>query len=300
MSKAAIELILNVRAIGMAKYWSKFLSVLLMLVLANPVIANAKTNKDQEMVFSILPFLSPVVLMKRFSPLRQYLEDTTGKTIVIESAPSFPEYLRRTVNHDYDIVYTAPHFVPYTLKDGHYELLAASNDIAAHLVVSNASGVKQIEQLAGKRIAHGPKQAFLVIIAKYLLKEKGLTGDKAPKFVQYKSHNAALRAVVGKEADAAVIGTFMLKQAAENQLTEVAATPFYPGVAILASKQLPEAFRKQLAKSFVDIKKSEQGRGTLKKIRFPGFRVVTSADYKPLDAIARDALDPKTFELIQK
>ena len=282
----------------MTRYRRKLLFVLLVTVLASPVNAYSKTKKD-EVVFSILPFLSPVVLMKRFSPLRQYLEGTTGKTIVIESAPNFPEYLRRTVNHDYDIVYTAPHFVPYTLKDGYYELLAASNNIAAHLVASEASGVKQIEQLAGKRIAHGPKQAFLVIIAKHMLKEKGLTGDKAPVFVQHKSHNAALRAVVGKEADAAIVGTFMLKQAAENHLTEVAVTPFYPGVAILASKQLPEAFRKKLAQSFVDIKKSEQGRDTLKKIRFPGFKTVTTTDYKPLDAIAHDVLDPKTFELIQ-
>lgn len=285
--------------VGMKNFQVGRLILVVLLLTTPPVSADVKQNKDDEVVFSILPFLSPVALMKRFSPLRQYLEQTTGQTIVIESAPSFPEYLRRTVSHKYDIVYTAPHFVPYTLKDGHYELLASSNNIAAHFVAGKTSGIKNMQQLAGKRIAHGPKQAFLVIIAKYLLKEKGLVGDKAPVFIQHKSHNAALRSVIGGEADAAVIGTFMLKQAKENRLKEVAATAFYPGIAILASKQLPEAFREKLAKSFIDIKNSEQGRATLKKIRFPGFRSVTTADYKLLDPIAHDALDPTTFELIQ-
>ena len=271
------------------------------MFLTTTAIADAKHNKpNEDVVFSILPFLSPVALMKRFIPLRQYLENTTGKTIVIESAPNFPEYLRRTVSHDYDVVYTAPHFVPFTLKDGHYQLLAASNNIAAHIIVGNSGSIKNIEQLAGKRIAHGPKEAFLVIIGKYLLNEKGLKGKNAPIFVSFKSHNAALRAVAGGDADAAIVGSFHLKLATENNLKAIAATPDYPGIAILASKDLPESFRTTLAKSFISIKESKEGRDTLKKIRFPGFKATSVADYESLKPIAREALDPKTFELIQK
>lgn len=276
---------------------SVFLSFCLILLLVSTNAA--AVPKQDEVVFSILPFLSPVVLIKRFSPLRQYLENKTGKSIAMESAPSFPEYLRRTVRHEYDIVYTAPHFVPFSLKDGHYELLAASNDLAAHFASPQSALISNLEQLAGKRVAHGPKQAFLVIIGKHLLKEKGLVGKKAPVFHQYKSHNAALRAVIGGEADTAIIGTFMIKQAKESKLKVIGSTQNYPGIAILASKELPESFRKALAESFIDIKKSETGRQTLKKIRFPGFRATSVAEYKKLDPIAKEALDPKTFELIQ-
>lgn len=276
------------------------LCITIIFITSTAVVADAKSNKpEDDVVFSILPFLSPVALMKRFVPLREYLEHSTGKSIVIESAPNFPEYLRRTVNHDYDVVYTAPHFVPITLKDGHYELLAASNNIAAHVIVGNSSMFKNIEQLAGKRIAHGPKEAFLVIIGKYLLKEKGLEGDNAPVFISYKSHNAALRAVSGGDAEAAIVGSFHLKLASDNKLKQIASTPKYPGIAILASKTLPESFRSTLAKSFISIKDTKEGRETLKKIRFPGFKKISVADYEPLKPIARDALDPNTFELLK-
>lgn len=279
----------------------KILCFALILLTSTTAFAVPKQNNhDKDVVFSILPFLSPVALMKRFTPLRQYLESTTGKTIVLESAPNFPEYLRRTVNHDYDVVYTAPHFVPFTLKDGHYQLLAASNNIAAHIIVGISSNIDSLEQLAGKRIAHGPKEAFLVIIGKHLLKQKALEGKNAPTFMPYKSHNAALRAASGGDADAAIVGSFHLKFAAENKLKEIAATPYYPGIAILASKELPESFRNKLAKSFISIKESKEGRETLKKIRFPGFKAATTADYESLKPIAREALDPNTFELIQQ
>lgn len=283
-----------------AKQLLKMLCVAQVMWISTTAFAVPSQHKsDDDVVFSILPFLSPVALMKRFIPLRQYLENTTGKTIIIESAPNFPEYLRRTVNHDYDVVYTAPHFVPFTLKDGHYQLLAASNDLAAHIIVGKSGDIKNINQLAGKRISHGPKEAFLVIIGKYLLKEKGLVGENAPIFLPYKSHNAALRAVSGRDADAAIVGSFHLKLAAENKLKEIAATPHYPGIAILASRELPESFRTRLAQSFISIKDSAEGRETLKKIRFPGFKATTTADYEALKPIAREALDPRTFELIQ-
>lgn len=262
-------------------------------------VNSVKSTQEDELVFSILPFLSPVALMKRFMPLRKYLENSTGVTIQLESATSFAEYLRRTMNHEYDIVYTAPHFVPFTLRDNHYELLAASNEIAAHIIVLKSGKITKIADLAGKRISHGPEQAFLVIIAKRLLKHKGLTGERSPIFIQHKSHNAALRAVTGDEADAAIVGTFLLKQAAENGLREIAATPFYPGIAILASKKLPKSFRNKLAKSFVTIKSSKAGRETLKRIRFPGFKSATAVDYESLKPIAHDVIDPDTFELIR-
>ena len=253
-----------------------------------------KKSKD-ELVFGILPFLSPVALLKRFSPLKDYLEKTTGKKIIIESAPSFPEYVKRTLNHEYDLVYTAPHFVPLTLEDSHYELLAASNNISSHIIVNKSSAITRIEQLAGKRIAHGPDQAFLVIIAKYLLKSKGLTGDKAPVFISHKSHNAALRANAAGDADAAIVGTFHLKLAAEKGLKAIEATERYPGIGILASREMPKALQHEIAKAFIDIKKSAEGRDTLKKIRFPGFKQTIPADYDSLKPVAADAFDKNSF-----
>jgi len=273
------------------------LCVALLVSLSSTAIAEMNKDKSKdELVFGILPFLSPVALLKRFSPLKEYLEKTTGKKIIIESAPSFPEYIKRTLNHEYDLVYTAPHFVPMTMEDKHYQLLAASNNISAHIIVKESSGIKNVKQLAGKRIAHGPEKAFLVIIGKYLLKQMGVEGDQAPVFIAHKSHNAALRATAAGDADAAIVGTFMLKRAAKDGLKEISATPRYPGIGILASKEVPQALQNEIAQAFIDIKKSAEGRDTLKKIRFPGFKKTIAADYESVKPIAADAFDASKFK----
>lgn len=277
----------------------KILCIAILILSSTHAVADSnQKNANDELVFGILPFLSPVALIKRMTPLKDYLEQVTGKTMVLESAPNFPAYVKRTLNHQYDLVYTAPHFVPATLEDGHYKLLAASNKLAAHIMVKSNSDITSVSQLAGKRIAHGPKQAFLVLIAKYLLKSKGLVGENAPVFITHKSHNAALRAVIGEDADAAILGTFLLKPAAEYGLRQVDATQFYPGVAILASKDVPESLQKQISQAFIDIKKTSEGREALNKIRFPGFQKTVPADYESLKPIAADAFDMNKFKLV--
>ena len=269
----------------------KILCITIILSFSAHAVADSNPKKvNDELVFGMLPFLSPVALIKRFTPLKDHLEKVTGKTIFLESAPNFPQFVKRTLSHQYDLVVTAPHFVPKTLKDGHYKLLAASNKLAGHIMVRTASNITSLEQLAGKRIAHGPKQAFVVIIAKYLLKSKGLVGDKAPIFVTHKSHNAALRAVLSDEADAAILGTFLLKPAAEYGLKQLDATPYYPGVAILASKDVPESLRNEISQAFIDMKKTNEGRQTLKRIGFPGFQETTAADYESLKPIAAELI----------
>jgi len=240
-------------------------------------------------VFGVLPFLSPVAMIKRFSPLKDYLEKVTGKKVYLESAPNFPEYLRRSVAHEYDLVYTSPHYVPLTLKDGYYQLLASTNKVAAHFFVKNISPIQDVKELAGKRIAHGPNQAFVVIVAKHLLKSNGLVGKNAPIFKQYKSHNAALRSINANEADAAIVGSFLIKQAMESGLKQITKTESYPGIGIMVPKTMPEALKQKIKSAFLDIKNSKEGRLVLKKINFPGYEKVSPIEYQKLIPVVKDA-----------
>jgi phosphonate transport system substrate-binding protein len=267
-----------------------FCFVLIFLFSTQAVAQTTQTRSKHELVFGVLPFLSPVVLIKRFSPLRNYLEKITGKQIYLESAPNFPEFVKRTLNHQYDLIFTAPHFVPITLQDNHYQLIAASNKLAAHIMVKGNSDLSNIQQLAGKRVALGPSQAFVVIIARYLLKSKGLIGKHAPLYSTYKSHNATLQALEFDDADAAVIGSYLLDAAEKKGFREIAATAYYPGAVIILSKAIPETLRNAISEAFINIKNSKKGRETLKLIKFPGFQKTRASEYVSLRPVAADAL----------
>jgi phosphonate transport system substrate-binding protein len=267
------------------------------LFIAFSAQAGAESNhkkSSNELVFGVLPFLSPVVLIKRFTPLKDYLERITGKTIYLESAPNFPEFVKRTLAHEYDIIFTAPHLVPVTLDDKHYQLIVASNKLAAHIMVKGDSKLTDLKQLAGKRVALGPSQAFVVIIAKYLLKTQGLTGKNAPIYSNYKSHNATLRALEFDDADAAVIGSYLLDIAQAKGDREIGSTHYYPGAAFLASSDIPESLRNKISDAFLNIKNTKEGRRTLKLIQFPGFQKTVPSEYDELRPVAEDAFSIAT------
>lgn len=273
-----------------SQYWKRLVCILIVLCSTQAYADTARHNANNDLVFGVLPFLSPVVLIKRFAPLKAYLEKVTGRTISLESAPNFSTFVKRTLDHQYDIIFTAPHFVPLTLQDDHYQLIAASNKLAAHIMVKGDSKLHNIEQLAGKRIALGPRQAFIVIITRYLLKTKGLTGKRKPIYSTNKSHNATLRALEFNDADAAVIGTYLLGSAEKKGYREIAATAYYPGAVIILSKDLSGGLREKVTNTFLNLKHSKEGRKTLKLIRFPGFQKTRATDYASLRPVAADAL----------
>lgn len=275
----------------------KILCFILTISISTQVLANSNQKKSEdELVFGVLPFLSPVVLIKRFSPLKNYLEKITGKTVYLESAPNYPEFVKRTLNHQYDIIFTAPHFVPDTLQDRHYQLIAASNKLAAHIMVKNSAHLTDVSQLAGKRVALGPSQAFVVIIAKYLLEKDGLTGKRSPIYSNYKSHNATLRALEYDDTDAAVIGSYLLGAAKQKGFKELVATRYYPGAVIIASSDLPKVLLNKISNAFIHIKNSREGHRTLKLIKFPGFQQTRASEYESLRPVAADALDTKVVQ----
>lgn len=231
----------------------------------------------------LLPFMSPMSLLKRFSPLRNYMAEQLQRDVYIESAPNFGSFIERTQKGDYDIVYTAPHFVELALKSGHYELIAApARRLKAHVMVRNDSQHRSINDLAGMRIAHGPSKAFLVLIARDYFASQGLVGEKAPQYLTYQSHNAAYRAVAAGEADAAIVGTYIVDKANSQGLKELTKTPTYPAIAFLASTRLDAETRESIRQVMLNMDKTPLGKNVIKRIRFDAFVPVHQMEYAPL------------------
>ncbi|MFV2055610.1 MAG: phosphate/phosphite/phosphonate ABC transporter substrate-binding protein [Thiohalomonadales bacterium] len=249
-------------------------------------IASANVKEKHTLTFGLLPFMSPVALFNRFAPLRDYLSEQLGIEVVLTTAPSFEVFQQRSKSGEYDFVYTAPHFVLETVKTGEYDLMTTPLiKLAAHVLVKTDSPYKSISDLANKKVAHAPIKAFIPIVGRYLFTAKGLVGDTSPEFVAFKSHNAAYRSVLVDEADAAIVGTYLLKHASRLGLREIASSDKYPGVAILISKHLPKTLQLDTQNAVADMNKDEKGQAVLKLIKFPGFRKVSLDEYKPLAVI---------------
>ncbi len=89
---------------------------LLLLSLVLPINAgeagtHAASPGKGRLVLGMLPILSPERLAERFEPLVDYLTDALGVEIVLESAPNYRQFVKRTGEKNrYDLLFTAPHF----------------------------------------------------------------------------------------------------------------------------------------------------------------------------------------------
>jgi ABC-type phosphate/phosphonate transport system substrate-binding protein len=253
-------------------------------------------SAGQTLVLGLLPAESPVGLLKRFAPLRDYLSDQVHETIILETARDISEFARRTATRHYDIVFTAPHMVMPALDSGRYELMATSVvPLKSVIVVAEASIFDTLQDLAGKRIATPPQEALVTRVGIDFLTQQGIIEKKATQLIDYRSHNAAYSAALAGEVDAAMIANFIYRKARKQRLPlrQVAESKALPGMGILLASDLHEPVKANLKKALIDMVNLPRGRALLKVIAQPGYREAEVSEFEELRRFAATAATAK-------
>lgn len=242
-------------------------------------------EKQTTLVFGLLPSESAVTKIKRYAPLRDYLSEKLKRKVILETARDFPEFIRRTKERKYDFLETAPHFVPAAIDSGKYVVLTTIiQPLSAQIVVKKGSKYDSIESLANSIIATPSPKAIITKIGRNTIDSKGLTGSKAPDYRSYKTHNAAYEAVLGGQADAAIISINIYNKALRKKepLIAIGESHPIPNMSILAAIDLPEALRTLLKKELIDMKNHKEGMLVHKKTSYPGYRSATAGEFDVL------------------
>ena len=248
---------------------------------------------DKALIFGLLPSESPVALFKRFAPLREYLQERLKREVRLETARDFSEYSQRTKDRAYDIVFTAPHMAIQHLDSGVYKLAAKFNKpLKAVIVVSDNSSVQDLSDLKGRRFATPPQQAIVTMVGSKHLEKNGLFESKSTRMSAYRSHNAAYRAAIAGEVDAAIIANFIFIKAKKQKIgiRKISESVGFPGIGILIASDVKPSLRKDIMDVFVKMKGYAKGRDLLRKVSLPGF---TEADPSEFDVLRPFVLNSK-------
>jgi len=240
------------------------------------------SSTTQPLSFGFLPVESPVALFKRFAPLHDYVENHINRHIRMETAKDFKSFNERIALREYDIVFTAPHLALQALDSQSYEIAAAFiKPLRSVVVVNENSPLRDVMKLEGKLVATPPETAIVTKVGVQFLKAQGL---KSIKFKTYQSHNAAYSAVVGGEADAAIVSNFMVLNAEKKNIPLriiVKSEPF-PGIGILVAKDLDDTLKDKIKKTFWEMKSTTDGKQMLKAISQPGYTEAKPSDFEIL------------------
>lgn len=249
------------------------------------VTVNLARASDKPIVFGVLPSESAVSKFKRYAPLRDYLSMKLQRQVILETAKDFPEFVARSKERRYDMLETAPHFVPATLDSGNYEVITTLDQpLHAVVIVLKDSPLTKIEDLRGKLIGTPSPTALITLVGKDMLAKHGLMGEGDFTQKLYKTHNAAYEAVANRQIDAAIIASNQYIRALHSNLPlrAIATGVDMPNMSILVATNLPREIRNALRTELVGMSATEAGKKALEQMAYPGYRAATAAEFEDL------------------
>lgn len=259
--------------------------VLSLATFALPIVSQANTRNKPSLVFGVLPFMSPIALYKRFTPLLEYLNHDLKRNFTLETSHSFKQHIQKTTLGHFDFLLTAPHFVLAAVDTGLYRVVATYNKpLSIVIVVKKSSLLRTLADLNNKTISTPPPRSLTSIITKNLFCKK--TPGHNIHFKAYTNHSAAYHAMLGSETDAAAISIYVYFDAINKgrALKVLARSKDFPAMGILAATNLPDSVINQFVNALVGMNTNNKGRLALKKMAFPGYRKASSHEYENLPA----------------
>jgi phosphonate transport system substrate-binding protein len=104
---------------------------LLVLVLLLPLPALA----ESPLHLGIFPYLNAHKLYRIYMPVKRELEQSLGRPVLLQTAPSYRSFLERTAAGEYDIVVTPPHLALLAEQESNYRRLARARPVLEGVIV---------------------------------------------------------------------------------------------------------------------------------------------------------------------
>lgn len=245
------------------------------------LLSSAMAN-DSALTLGIFPYVSPSKLVRHNTKFKQYLEQKTARKISIVTAPDFREFVRRTKNGEYDLIFTAPHHGHYAeLHNGYQRIAMTRHHIQGYFLVRKNSSYQGVENLRGKVLTTTSPVTILTQMALEQLHQHGLT-DADLTILNTSTHSNAIYSVINNDSDAALTGVKLwqrLNSEDKDKLRVLDTTEKAPGFMFMGKKSLaPETIR-QLQTLAIQFNSEPAGQDYL----FKGFQLIDDDSMNNMD-----------------
>ena len=244
------------------------------------------TNSKQVIRFGMLPFVSTHRLIKSFLPLKEYLENKLNRPVKLVTAPNFREYLQRSLDGEYDIYHTAPHFAALAeLEYGHRRLSCYNRPLDGSILVAKNKGINSITDLEGKTILTPDQLAIITMLGEVLIKENGLQPGKNITLRNASSHANAILGVAKSKVDAAIVSASVFEKMPESvksKLIILTKTRQVPNVMFMASPTLPEKDYQVAREAMLNFKSDDPGKAYFAKTNLKAMVSITDENINTL------------------
>lgn len=257
-------------------------------------VADAPLVQKNIYILGVHPLHNPTKLISVYAPLADYLSARIDNAeIRVEASKDYASYDAKIEQEKFDFSLPNP-FQTLNSLNHNYEVInqVGSEKLFKGLIlVRRDSGISQVSQLRGKRIAYpAPTALAATMMPQYFLQSQGLNLKKT-KTNYVGSQESSIMNVYLKHSDASATWPIpwldlQKKQPAVARELRVAwETDTLPNNSFMYHRiRVPEFVAKQVQMLLADLHKNEEGRQILKDMNIKRIYQADNATYKPVEA----------------
>ena len=265
--------------------------VLATLFFGRAVLASAAEGASYTL--AVIPSAPPVSMHTRWMPFVDRLAKETGLEFRLKHYEKMAEFERDIWRGIPDLIFSSP--IQLTVahrSNGYVPLVRARKPVAVGLFVRRDSAIRNIDDLAGKRISFVGNKNLCSVAMQHLLARQGakLSFDK-----EYagSTRNVIINVLLGKSDAGSVFLPEMDRESNEirAQLREIVETPEIAAHPLSAHPRVSKAAREAVTKAVLAIAAAADGAKLLKTLNLEAPVAADYArDYRALEEIDIKAL----------
>ncbi len=275
----------------------RYLTLSLLLCIVQPTLAGETTKTPDNLTLTFLPYLTATELMQKYTPLATYLGKAIGIPVTLKISKDYVEHTQQAGEDQLDIAFLGG--IPYVkmvAKYGKKRLLAryemnGNPTFQGFIIVAKNSPLKNLSELAGKRVAFGdPNSTLSTLVPRYMLAKAGVTLDKLSGYDFLKNQQNVVLGVLFGDYAAGAVAQEVFDESKARGLRALATSPDISTHVFIASNKLPDDLVAKLQKALYDLKTQSDGKAILSAIGkdSTGFVPAQDSNYDLLRTIVKE------------
>ncbi|MCK5718408.1 MAG: phosphate/phosphite/phosphonate ABC transporter substrate-binding protein [Thiomargarita sp.] len=251
----------------------------------------AEIIPEEAYVLGVHPYVTAKELLKRFTPLIDYLTNKLEQPVVLRVAKDYASHIKLVGENKVDIAYMGP--VPYVKlvkKYGYKPLLAkiqvkGKSTFQGAIIIAENSPIKTITDLRGKGFAFGsPNSTMSHFVPRFVLWQFGITTSQLNHYKFIKNHENVVWGVLLGEFEAGAVKKDVFNQYAQTGIKILTLTPPIAVHVFVATQNFPVEKLDKLRTLFLNINTHSQAKTILTSIKksITGMAEVKDEDYDEL------------------
>jgi phosphonate transport system substrate-binding protein len=264
--------------------------LVLLFTMTLPVLA-----QDRPLVLGFMPYLNVEDLLKKYSPLAEYLSHELDWEVQVRVAKDYATHIRQVGEDQIDIAFLGGS--PYVVigdQYGNKPLLVryefeGKPTFTSVIFVARDSPLQSLSDLRGHRVAFGNKNSTLSSqVPLYMLMQAGVGLTELAGHDHLRNHENVLLGVEYGDFDAGAAAEEVFREKGSDALRTLAVSPEISTHVFVTRANMAAELRETIRQALLGLSRDNpQGEGVLKAIggKLTGFVPVVDEDYDLLREI---------------